>query len=144
MRYITGGIALAAALAVTGLAGASTIASAAPVQPKSLYAPSALVLTVGEGEHAANTTVRRAVTLSCTPTASGTHPAAKAACAELTAAGGKFDVLAEPASDRACPHVWNPVVVTVDGVWEGARVSYEHTFANACTKENALSTVYEF
>nr|AAB25161.1 subtilisin inhibitor-like protein 2, SIL2 {N-terminal region, beta1 and beta2 sheets} [Streptomyces, Peptide Partial, 39 aa] [Streptomyces]AAB26179.1 subtilisin inhibitor-like 2, SIL2 {N-terminal} [Streptomyces parvulus, 2283, Peptide Partial, 39 aa] [Streptomyces parvulus] len=37
--------------------------------PASLYAPSALVLTIGQGESAAATSPLRAVTLTCAPKA---------------------------------------------------------------------------
>lgn len=32
-----------------------------------------------------------------------------------------------------CPQHYDPVTITVDGVWEGARTSWEYTFANSCT-----------
>ncbi|MET8948962.1 subtilase-type protease inhibitor [Streptomyces sp. NPDC004542] len=101
--------------------------------PSSLYAPSALVLTTGHGEGAA-ATPERAVTLSCAPTASGTHPAAGQACAELRGAGGDPGGL-KSGDDVFCTKLYDPVVVTVEGVWQGKRVSYERTFPNACTRD---------
>lgn len=59
--------------------------------PSGLYAPSALVLTMGHGETAATVTPERAVTLNCAPTPSGTHPAAYDACGELRAVNGDLD-----------------------------------------------------
>ena len=56
--------------------------------PSALYAPSALVLTVGKGVSATTATPERAVTLTCAPGPSGTHPAAGSACADLGAVGG--------------------------------------------------------
>ncbi|MER5601338.1 subtilase-type protease inhibitor [Streptomyces sp. NPDC002265] len=140
---------LAAALGLTAVAvcGPLTGASVAAqgVSPTSLYAPSALVLTVGQGESAAVATPARAVTLNCAPTASGTHPAALQACAELRAVGGDFDALTTTMrGDVMCTREYAPVVVTIDGVWQGKRVSYERTFANACVKSAYGTSVFEF
>ncbi|BFO18929.1 hypothetical protein SHKM778_53170 [Streptomyces sp. KM77-8] len=77
---------LTAAAVCAPLSGA---ALAAPgTAPSALYAPSALVLTVGHGVSAPTVTPERAVTLTCAPGPSGTHPAAGAACAELAYVGG--------------------------------------------------------
>lgn len=123
-------IAAVSTAALVTLAGATAIAEA---QPASLYAPSAVVLTVAQGEDL-DATVVRAATLSCAPTAQGTHPDPKAACAALAATAGTLDtLLAEPDSNRACPMHYDPVTVTADGVWQGSRISWKHTFSNACT-----------
>ncbi|MET9961750.1 subtilase-type protease inhibitor [Streptomyces sp. NPDC006326] len=128
-------IAAVSAAALLTLAGATGIAEA---QPAGLYAPSAVVLTVGQGEDAA--TAVRAVTVSCAPTAQGTHPDPKAACAALAATSGTLDaLLAAPDSHRACPMHYAPVTVTADGVWQGSRISWKHTFANACTMSATLN-----
>lgn len=131
------------ATAVCGSLAGTALAAPAPASPASLYAPSALVLTVGHGESAAGATPERAVTLNCAPTASGTHPAASAACAELRAADGDFDALAGR-DDVPCTREYNPVVVTVDGVWRGRRVSYERTFANECVKSSQGTSLFAF
>ncbi|MGW7256739.1 subtilase-type protease inhibitor [Streptomyces sp. NPDC054834] len=110
--------------------------------PSSLYAPSALVLTIGHGESALTATPERAVTLSCAPTASGTHPAAPQACADLRGAGGDLNSL-KSRDDVFCTKLYDPVVVTVEGVWQGKRVSYEHTFGNACVKDT-YGSVFAF
>ncbi|MFH9412773.1 protease inhibitor [Streptomyces rochei] len=130
------------ATAVCGpLAGASLASPA--TAPASLYAPSALVLTVGYGESAATAAPVRAVTLTCAPQAAGTHPAAASACAELRGAGGDFDALrSEPGV--FCTREYDPVVVTVDGVWQGRHVSYERTFANECVKNAGSAGVFTF
>ncbi|MCX4767057.1 protease inhibitor [Streptomyces sp. NBC_01275] len=130
------------AAAVCGPLTGSALAAPAAV-PASLYAPSALVLTVGQGESAATVDAARAVTLTCAPTPSGTHPAAALACAELRAAGGDFDSLVGP-GDALCTRQYRPVVVTVDGVWQGKRVSYERAFANECVKNAAGSSLFTF
>ncbi|MGR4878154.1 SSI family serine proteinase inhibitor [Streptomyces sp. LARHCF249] len=121
-------IAVVSSAVLLTLAGATGIAEA---QPAGLYAPSAVVLTVAQGEDEA--TVVRASTLSCAPTAQGTHPDPEAACAALDAAAGTLDTLLDaPDSDRACPMHYDPVTVTADGVWQGSRISWKHTFSNAC------------
>ncbi|MEU6283005.1 protease inhibitor [Streptomyces sp. NPDC047028] len=131
---------LSAAAVCGPLTGAAVAAPHAA--PASLYAPSALVLTTGHGDQAATATPERAVTLTCAPTASGTHPAAVQACAELRGVGGDFDAL--KAQDGVmCTKLWDPVVVTVEGVWQGKRVSYERTFGNACAKD-AVGSLFAF
>ncbi|MCB5179789.1 subtilase-type protease inhibitor [Streptomyces antimicrobicus] len=127
-------VASVSAAALLCLAGAATATGVAEARPTSLYAPSALVLTVAQGDNAAASTVVRAVTLSCAPSAQGTHPDPAAACASLKSTGGTFDrLLAAPDPNRACPMLYAPVTVTMDGVWQGSRVSWKHTFANSCT-----------
>ncbi|MFF7640529.1 protease inhibitor [Streptomyces canus] len=135
----------AATLGLTATAVCGPLTGAALAEPaaaSSLYAPSALVLTLGHGESAATVTPERAVTLACAPTSSGTHPAAAPACAELRAAGGDFDALGA-GSEVLCTREYHPVVVTVDGVWRGQRVSYERTFANECVK-SSYGTLFAF
>ncbi|MEU0471261.1 subtilase-type protease inhibitor [Streptomyces olivaceus] len=137
--------AAALGLAVTAVCGplAGTSLASPAAAPASLHAPSALVLTVGHGESAAGAVPVRAVTLTCAPKASGTHPAAGPACAGLRGTGGDFDALA--AADGAlCTREYAPVVVTVDGVWEGRRLSYEHIFANECLKNATGAGVFAF
>lgn len=130
------------AAAVCGpLTGAAVAAPGAA--PSSLYAPSALVLTTGHGNDVATATPERAVTLTCAPAASGTHPAASQACAELRGTGGDFDAL-KPASDVWCNKLYDPVVVTVQGVWQGKRVSYERTFGNSCVRDSVGGGVFAF
>ncbi|MDQ0718188.1 hypothetical protein QFZ55_007640 [Streptomyces luteogriseus] len=111
--------------------------------PTALYAPSALVLTVGHGESAIAATPERAVTLTCAPTPAGTHPAAVSACAELRGAGGDFDALTARGGVM-CTKQYDPVVITVDGVWQGKRVSYERTFSNDCMKNAYGTGVFSF
>ncbi|MFE1313249.1 protease inhibitor [Streptomyces sp. NPDC058755] len=123
---------------LTGAAGAAPAAG-----PSSLYAPSALVLTTGHGDNAATATPERAVTLNCAPTASGTHPAAALACAELRGIGGDFSAL-QARDDVWCTKLYDPVVVTVQGVWQGKRVSYERSFGNNCMKDALNSSVFAF
>ncbi|WP_405741202.1 protease inhibitor [Streptomyces sp. NBC_00028] len=133
----------AATLALTATAVCGPLTGTALAATDSLYAPSALVLTTGHGDSAATVTPARAVTLSCAPTPSGTHPAAALACAELRGVGGDFDAL-EARDDVMCTKEYDPVVVTVDGVWQGRRVSYERTFANECVKSSLGSSLFSF
>jgi hypothetical protein len=108
-------------------------AEAAAPEPR-LYAPSALVLTVAQGESAATAVPLRAVTLTCTPTAGGTHPAPKNACEELRSVEGRFDRLGG----------YDPVVVTAQGTWEGRRVNFEKMYANSCVMQTEGSGVFSF
>ncbi|MFE2376781.1 subtilase-type protease inhibitor [Streptomyces sp. NPDC059398] len=124
--------ALAAAACVTGIAGT------ADARTTSVYAPSALVLTIGKGDGAAST-VARAVTLSCAPRPQGTHPASRAACDELSAVGGDLTLLTAAPTEQRCSFLWAPVTVTADGVWQGRRVSWRATYGNACQMNAALS-----
>ncbi|MDX3231547.1 subtilase-type protease inhibitor [Streptomyces sp. ME19-01-6] len=147
MRRTAGAIALGAALTLSSVVGtgAGGVASAAPAQPRSLYPASALVLSYGEGEDAASAPVRRAVTLSCHPTPAGTHPTPRRACAELRAVDGTFRALtARTEHGRVCTKEWRPVTVTAEGVWEGRRVWYEHTFPNPCLKNSLRSQLFGF
>ncbi|MFD3513460.1 subtilase-type protease inhibitor [Streptomyces sp. NPDC058657] len=148
MRGISGGIALGAALALGGLA---TTATAAPVAPPvatapaaSIYAPSELVLTIGYGDSASTAAIQRAVSLGCSSGGVGSHPDAPGACAQLRAAGGNFDKVTKAPSTTYCTREWNPVVVTAEGVWEGRRVAYEHTFANPCALRAGQGQVFNF
>ncbi|MET8953465.1 protease inhibitor [Streptomyces sp. NPDC004393] len=132
-------------LTATAVCGpiAGTALAAPNATPASLYAPSALVLTTGHGQSTATATPQRAVTLTCAPTASGTHPAAADACADLRAVNGDLDAL--PAREGVfCTKLYDPVVVTVQGVWQGKRVDYERTFANECVKSSYGTALFAF
>ncbi|MET8615718.1 subtilase-type protease inhibitor [Streptomyces misionensis] len=129
------------AVAVCGpLTGAAVAAPDAA--PASLYAPSALVLTTGHGGDAATAAPEHAVTLSCAPGASGTHPAAAEACAELRGAGGDLNAL-KARGDVWCNKLYDPVVI-VQGVWQGRRVSYERTFGNTCERDATGGSLFAF
>ncbi|MFD7558036.1 subtilase-type protease inhibitor [Streptomyces sp. NPDC059835] len=137
-------LAAVSAAAVLCLAGATGVAEA---QPASLYAPSALVFTITQGDDADTGTVLRAAVLSCAYTAEGTHPAPRAACDALNATGGEFSRLLS-ASDpgRACPMHYDPVTVTADGAWRGSRIAWTHTFSNTCQMNATLggNALYAF
>ncbi|MCX5276522.1 subtilase-type protease inhibitor [Streptomyces virginiae] len=130
-------LATVSAAALLCLAGTAGLAEASPT---SLYAPSAMVFTVTQGDDAATGTVLRAVVLSCAYTAEGTHPDPRAACDALNETGGEFDrLLAAPNPGRVCPRHYDPVTVTADGVWHGERVSWKHTFSNGCVMSATLN-----
>lgn len=134
-----------AAVSAATLLTLACAAGVAEAQPTSLYAPSAVVLTVAQGGE--DGTVVRAATLSCAPSVQGTHPDPKAACAALAATAGTLDtLLASPNTDRACPMHYDPVTVTADGVWQGKRISWKHSFSNACVMATTLNgnAVYAF
>ncbi|CAM5336674.1 subtilase-type protease inhibitor [Streptomyces avidinii] len=147
MRSITRSLGLSSVAmglaALTALAG-SGAAGAAPSGADSLYAPSALVLSVTDGDSATGGTVLRAVTLVCAPRAGGTHPAAAAACSELRANGPELDALAQPRPESACTREWAPVTVTADGVWQGRRLSYSYTYANSCGLRNSTGVLFDY
>ncbi|MFE9173007.1 protease inhibitor [Streptomyces kebangsaanensis] len=130
------------ATTVCGPLTGAALAGPSPA-PAALYAPSALVLTVGHGTAAATATPERAVTLTCAPAPSGSHPAAPDACAELRAAGGDLAALTA-GDDVLCTREYNPVVITAQGVWQGKRVSYERTFSNECVKNASATSVFAF
>lgn len=139
-RAIVCGLATAGVLGPMAATGAA--AKAAAPEPR-LYAPTALVLTVAQGEAAATATPTRAVTLTCNPTAGGTHPAPQKACAELRAADGSFDKLGGDEA-RPCIKIYDPVVVTAQGTWEGRRVNFEQMYANSCIMQAEGSSVFSF
>ncbi|MFY1675816.1 MULTISPECIES: subtilase-type protease inhibitor [unclassified Streptomyces] len=125
-------------------AGADTAApEVGPAAPASLYTPSALVLTVAHGDSAASATPLRAVTLVCSPTPSGSHPAPEAACAELRRVEGDVHALTSE-EGAVCAPDHAPVVVTVEGVWEGRRLTDERTFTNTCVKDASSESVFTF
>ncbi|NLU73151.1 protease inhibitor protein [Streptomyces sp. HNM0575] len=146
MRFNVKALGTAAALAAGCVTSVGAgVAHAQPVRADSLYAPSALVLTVGKGPDAATAAVQRAVVLECAPGPGGSHPAAKRACAEVDAVGGRFEQLVDAGSAGAmCTRIWDPVVVTADGVWKGQRVGWRHTFANPCTMNKTGGGVFAF
>ncbi|MFG2794241.1 SSI family serine proteinase inhibitor [Streptomyces sp. NPDC048419] len=139
-RAVAGGAVLATALV-------GPLSLPAHSAPASLYAPSALVMTTGHGENAGTAVPERAVTVNCAYTTTGTHPDPRQACADLDRVNGNLDRLATlraNAADSRCTMEYRPVVVTVQGVWRGTRVNYEHTFANACIKDTQAALALTF
>ncbi|MEV8022731.1 subtilase-type protease inhibitor [Streptomyces sp. NPDC086554] len=139
MRFFLKTVGATTLVAACVMSGTTGTAQAETPAPTGLYAPSSLVLAVGQGKDADTATMQRAVTLTCTPKASGSHPSAAAACAELNAVDGEFAQLVGTASGVACTKEWKPVVVTADGVWQGRRVAWSATFSNSCEMGASLS-----
>ncbi|MGW6023669.1 subtilase-type protease inhibitor [Streptomyces sp. NPDC055099] len=140
MRFFLKTVGATAVVAACVMSGTSGTAQAQPKPAGAgLLAPSSLVLAVGQGEEADTATMQRAVTLNCAPKASGTHPAASAACAELRSVNGEFAQLVNTSPDAFCTKEWQPVVVTVDGVWQGKRVAWSMTFGNGCEMRASLA-----
>ncbi len=146
MRYIRSTIATTAALLLSGAAIGTAQASTAgqPAGTTSLYAPSALVLSIGKGETAQTATIERAVTLTCTPRAGGSHPAPVEACGELRSVDGQFAALATSQPQTMCTRQWDPVVVTASGVWQGKHVTWSETYGNLCEMQGSLSEASVF
>ncbi|MEU3501437.1 subtilase-type protease inhibitor [Streptomyces hundungensis] len=148
MRKIAAVSAVTVALLANGLVGtglgSATAAPAGAMKPMSLYPPSALVISVEPGTGNEGASVQRAVTLNCTPTPSGTHPAPAAACAELRGVQGNFSALAASGAPRLCTKIWQPVTVRADGVWNGQRINYVQTYANSCMKAAGSEAVFNF
>lgn len=145
MRFSIKALGVSAALALGGTAALGGVAHAGSAGTESLYAPSALVLTVGKGADAATAGVQRAVVLNCAPRPAGTHPAPGPACSEVRSVQGELHrLVGTDTGGRACTRIWDPATVTADGVWEGERISFEHTFANSCALESASGSLFDF
>lgn len=140
MRFFLKTVGATAVVAACVMSGTSGTAQAQPkAAAAGLYAPSSLVLAVGQGEEADTATMQRVVTLTCAPKASGSHPSASAACAELRSVNGEFAQLVGTSSGTVCTKEWQPVVVTVDGVWQGKRVAWSTSFGNSCEMRASLA-----
>ncbi|MEU9609660.1 subtilase-type protease inhibitor [Streptomyces sp. NPDC048057] len=150
MRHLRSTIATAAALLLSGTALGTAVAqplalpTAPPAAASSLYAPSALVLTVAKGTSATPSTVERAVTLDCAPRATGTHPDAAAACRELHAVDGDFTALPSELPQTFCTREWDPVTVSANGVWQGEHIAWSGTYNNGCEMAATLGVVFSF
>ncbi|MFE0423173.1 subtilase-type protease inhibitor [Streptomyces sp. NPDC058953] len=133
-------------LGVAGTALSTAVAQpvAGPAEARGLYAPSALVLTAGKGESPALAVAERAVTLSCAPGATGTHPAPADACRELGAVRGDFDALPSKLPMTLCTREYAPVTVTAQGVWQGERIAWSGTYNNGCEMTATLGVVFSF
>ena len=130
---------LAAAAVATAagiLALGPTAASATPIN----QGPDDLVLSVAGVGPQSQAGAEKAVTLSCTPTAEGTHPDAAAACDSIISVQGDIALL--PAAGTLCPMIYLPVTATAVGVWNGRHLSYQQTFANQCVMLRATGEVF--
>lgn len=134
MRQRLAAVSAAALLCLAGTAGVARAEAASP------SGPSAMVFTITQGNGTTPGTVLRAAVLSCAYSAEGTHPAPRAACDAMNDTEGRFDrLLAAPDRGRPCTKRFDPVTVTADGVWQGDRVAWKHSFANACVMSATLN-----
>ncbi|MFD0007871.1 subtilase-type protease inhibitor [Streptomyces sp. NPDC127178] len=131
MRKSTGLVAT-----VLAAAAITTAAPSAHAEPDSLFAPSALVITSSRVDGSG--AIDQAMTLSCAPRPTGTHPAPASACRELRWTAGDFSTLLAETDDHACIKIYAPVTIGIEGVWQGQRVSWQRSFANACEREAAV------
>lgn len=125
------GVLAAAALLTVG---------AAPAQaaPQETLPGNWLHLTVTPGDAPSSGTP--GTLLLCDPPLG--HPAAAQACEELRAAGGDISRI-PPKADALCTMIYAPVTASAQGVWDGRRVTYTHTFANSCAMVAETGAVFE-
>jgi hypothetical protein len=97
-----------------------------------------LFLTLTRGDARSHDT--SGTLLLCDPPQGHTH--ARRACAELAAAGGDIDRIAQ--RDTYCPMVYAPVTAAARGEWDGHRVAYERTFPNRCVLDARTGAVFAF
>ena len=130
-QAVRAGLLAAAALLTVG---------AAPAQaaPQESLPGNWLYLTVTPGDsHSSDTP---GTLLLCDPPLG--HPHAAQACEELRAAGGDISRI-PPRADVLCPLIYAPVTASAQGVWDGRRVAYTHTFANSCVMVAETGAVFE-
>jgi hypothetical protein len=126
-----------AAVLVTAPSSASAAESRAGSSADS--ARTALLLTVTHDEHGAPIT--RSATLTCTPVG-GSHPAAGPACAELASVSGDISAMSE--GPNYCILIYDPVMVTAKGWWQGQPRSFQATYANRCVLYRQTRAVFDF
>ena len=123
-------------VALSALAVGLVALTTAPVAPAAGRTSLRLKVRAVESSGASRT-----ATLRCSPTG-GTHPHRAAACRALAAAGGRFSKL-KGHPHEICPTIVAPVVATATGTWHGRRVSFHHTYTNACDLTRATAPVFE-
>lgn len=144
MRKITVMLALVATAGIS--LGASAAASAAQPEPAGTVGAS-ITLTKAY-DYGAFRGMTFSATLTCNPDG-GTHPNAAQACAELARVAGDFDndnLGPNDGADR-CKGPYNeylPVRVTAEGIWDGKRVSYQHSFPNSCWLSAGTGSIFKF
>jgi hypothetical protein len=123
--------------AATSSAATSSAATSSAATSSAAARPTQLVLTVAKGETSRPAQWR--ASLTCSP-AGGTHKQARNACAELARVGGNFGKL--QLGGGVCTMQWDPVTVTATGRWKGKKISYQHTYGNACTLSTTTGPVF--
>lgn len=66
--------------------------------------------------------------LQCDPPG-GTHPYAEKACADIEAVHGDIAAI-KPMPDRYCLAVWQPVKISVQGVWRWQKIDFGEIHSN--------------
>ncbi|BBA33833.1 hypothetical protein sS8_1879 [Methylocaldum marinum] len=144
-----GALAIGTAVPATSVSAAENEMRTAPLPLNSGFfapvAPRELVQTFTDGEYAEP--VRSAVTLSCSlnagvPAPQGTHPNPEQACAELEKASGTLAGLPKD-QNIMCLTVYEPVTVTISGVWDSKFVWERATYGNRCELIRATGTVFK-
>jgi Subtilisin inhibitor-like len=98
--------------------------------------PSLLLLSVAPSGGAVSTAV-----LTCNP-AGGLHPSPVAACADISAARGNFAELPGDDDVDVCPDIYQPVVASTFGWWEGRMMWWNRTYGNMCELFAATGPVF--
>ncbi|MFD5121511.1 SSI family serine proteinase inhibitor [Streptomyces sp. NPDC058385] len=122
----------AAALTVLAAAGPARAVATDPPEPQGVF----LTVSGDQGSW------MRGELLRCEPEAWGHHPYASEACGALDRAHGNLDALV--ADPEMCTQVYAPVTVGANGTYRGKQVTWQKTFANACTMEASTGYVFRF
>ncbi|KAI8368838.1 subtilisin inhibitor [Choanephora cucurbitarum] len=85
------------------------------------------------------TTGNTIYSLSCNPDG-GSHPRPQAACEFLQSINGNFNGL--PASQILCTLEYNPVNVTILGLYQGRFTVFNNQYSNECFAIGALGNLY--
>ena len=131
LRAVRAGLLASVALLTTAAAPAHAAAQES-IPGNGLY------LTVTHGDARSSDT--RGTLLLCDPPQGHAH--AEEACEELRAAGGDIDRI-PPRADVLCPLIYAPVTASAQGVWDGRRVEYTHTFSNSCVMGAETGEAFE-
>ncbi|ATE57130.1 MULTISPECIES: subtilase-type protease inhibitor [Actinosynnema] len=101
-----------------------------------LYQPTVLVLTKVDsgGEH-------EQALLRCDPP-SGTHQRAWQACLALAEVNGHVGRMRD--SNQVCTMEYNPIKVSVLGVWRGQTRSFSGEYSNPCVMGSVTKSVFSF
>lgn len=80
--------------------------------------------------------------LACSPDG-GSHPSPLSACMQLLEADGRIEAI--PEKDGVCPRVFDPVILSARGTWNGEERHFEQEFENRCVGVHATGgVVFDF
>jgi Subtilisin inhibitor-like len=79
--------------------------------------------------------------LTCDPPG-GLHPDPRGACADLETAGGDFTKLPDRRPLILCPDIYDPVLATAFGWWDGRVVWYSQIHSNSCQMYGVTGPVF--